>query len=455
MRKSACKLLSCLSFLLGLLIGLLSGGCTLRPHSDHSVTTVEVAVFEGGYGIEWHKQMARQYERLHPGIRINLWGDPRVDEKIKPRILRGNPPDLANCTIPVWKLIVAGKLVPLDSTLDSPAYGPNGTLLPATWRSTLAPGILTAFEYQGKAYAMPSNLSAWVCWYDKKQFREHGWKPPQTWTQFMALCEQMKRAGVTPIAFQGKYAGGYGWPTLLSLYERLVPLTRWYAAQDMAPNAFLDPEFIHAARLLQDMARVGFGPGAMAMSHTESQMQWANGREAMVFCGLWLEHEMAQSIPNGFEMSCFPVPTIPSVEGGQGDQRAVYGGGAENFFVFKDALHAREALDFLKYMLSQEAAQSYVRQLNTLSPVNGATKSVAVSPALRSAVEILDGRSRLFDDRLSGLYLDFGKTVMPDSMSDLLSQKITPDQFAHRLQASIDQIRANPDVYKPPPQGVP
>ena len=147
MRKFACKLLTCLLLLLPVL---LSGGCTLRPHSGHAVTTVEVAVFEGGYGIEWHKQMARQYERLHPGIRINLWGDPRVDEKIKPRILRGSPPDLANCTMPVWKLIVAGKLVPLDPALDSPAYGPNGTLLPVTWRSTLAPGILTDFAVSGQ-----------------------------------------------------------------------------------------------------------------------------------------------------------------------------------------------------------------------------------------------------------------------------------------------------------------
>lgn len=457
MRHSARKSLShpifCLS--LSALLLLFSGGCTLHRHSARTTTTVEVAVFEGGYGIAWHQQMARQYERLHPDIRINLWGDPRVDEKIKPRILRNNPPDLANCTLPVWKLIVAGKLAPLDAALDSAAYGSRGSLRKATWRSTLAPGVLSAYEYQGKSYAMPSNLNAWVCWYDKRQFRAHGWQPPQTWKQFMALCDQMKKEGVTPLAFQGKYAGSYGWPILLNLYARLVPLSRWYAIQDLAPNAFLDPEFVHAARLYQEMARVGFSPGTMAMSHTDSQGEWVNGRAAMIFCGLWLEHEMAKSIPNGFEMACFPVPFIPSEEGGEGDPRAVFGGGAENFFVFKDAPHAREAMDFLKYMLSQEAAQSYVGKLNTLSPVQHATDGVMVSPALRSAVEVLDRRSRLVNDRLSSLYLDFGKSAMPEALSKLLEQKITPEQFAQSLQTSIDQIRANPEVYKPPPQGIP
>ena len=437
------------------LSSLLLHGCTLRRHVARPVTTVEVAVFEGGYGIGWHKDMARQYERLHPDIRIHLWGDPRVDEKIKPRILRGNPPDLANCTLPVWKLIVSGKLLALDQTLDTPAYGPNGTPLPVSWRSTLAPGVLTMYQYRGQSYAMPSNLTAWMFWYDKRQFLRHGWQPPRTWDELITLCARMKQAGVTPLAFQGKYAGGYGWPLLLSLYARLVPAERWYRTQDMAPNAFLDPEFIHAARLLQNLARDAFAPGTMAMSHTDSQMEWVNGRAGLVFCGLWLEHEMAKSIPPGFETACFAVPATSPNEGGQGDANAVYGGGAENFFVFRNAPHPREAADFLKFMLSQQAAQSYVAQLNTLSPVQHSTDGVVISPGLRDASLVLDKRSRLMDDRLSVLYLDFGKTAMPDALADLLGQKITPERFAQRLQSAIEQIRANPDVYKPPPQGVP
>ena len=143
--------------LLILLILLLCGGCTLRPAGRETGITLEVAVFEGGYGIEWHKSVARQYEKLHPDIKINLWGDPRVDEKLKPRVLRHNPPDLAACNLPVWKLIVAGKLYPLDAALSSPAFGQR-----KTWRETLTPGVLSAFEYQGKTYAMPSNLSVWV-----------------------------------------------------------------------------------------------------------------------------------------------------------------------------------------------------------------------------------------------------------------------------------------------------
>ncbi len=426
---------------------LLLHGCRIEHRQPDSGITVEAAVFEGGYGIAWHKQIARDYERLHPGIHINLWGDPRVDEKIKPRILRGDPPDLANCTLPVWKLIVAGKLTPLDAALDTPAYGQN-----AAWRSTLTPGVLATYEYEGKSYAMPSNLSAWVCWYDRKQFRAHGWQPPHTWTEFIALCKQIKAAGIAPLAFQGKYVGGYGWPTLLSIYQRLVPFDRWYAIQNLQPGAFFDPEFVHASRLMQELFTDYLPHGAMAMTHTESQMEWCNGRAAMIFCGLWLENEMKNSIPPGFEMACFPVPTI---EGGKGDPNAVYGGGAENFFIFKDGKHPREALDFLKFMLSRQAAQSYIKQLDTLSPVQGATNGLELSPALRSAVEVLARSRHLYSDRLSGLYLEFGKNTLPDALADLLNSKTTPEQFSARMEDAMERIRRNPDIYKPPPMSVP
>jgi N-acetylglucosamine transport system substrate-binding protein len=155
-------------------------GCSFNRNNPGAGITLEVAVFEGGYGIEWHKSVAREYEKLHPGIHVNLWGDPRVDEKLKPRILRRDPPDIANSNLPVWKLIVAGKLYPLDQELNSPAYGQN-----CTWRQSLIPGVLSDFTYRGHVYAMPTNLNAWVCWYDKRQFRLHGWQPPHTWSEFL------------------------------------------------------------------------------------------------------------------------------------------------------------------------------------------------------------------------------------------------------------------------------
>ncbi|NLC58162.1 MAG: extracellular solute-binding protein [Armatimonadetes bacterium] len=434
-----------LALALALAIPLL-GGCTLERKDPRKGITLEVAVFEGGYGIGWHQDVARRYEKRHPNIRVNLWGDPRVDEKLKPRILRRNPPDLASCNLPVWKLIVAGKLYPLDEALDSPAYGQK-----ATWRETLVPGVLASYQYQGKSYAMPTNLGAWVCWYDKRQFRQYGWKVPRTWGEFTRLCDQIKADGVAPIAFQGKYPS-YAWSTLLSLYQRLVPFEKWYEMQDLKPGAFLEPEFIRAAQLLQEMGQKYLQPGAMAMTHTESQLEWVNGRAALIFCGLWLKNEMKNAIPDGFEMACFPVPMI---EGGRGDPNAIYGGGGENMLVMADSKHPEEALDFLKYMMSLECSRTYIQRLDTLSPVQNAVKGLLISPELQSAVDVINKSTRMYSDRLSVLYLEFAKSPMPDGLAALLNGKVTPEEFAQGLEAAIEAVRQNPDIYKPPAMGVP
>ncbi|HEV2472343.1 MAG TPA: extracellular solute-binding protein [Chthonomonadales bacterium] len=419
----------------------LCAGCSITPLTYHQPTTIEAAVFEGGYGIEWHKQVARSYERLHPGLRVNLWGDPRVDEKLKPRVLRDDPPDLANSSLPVWKLIVAGKLYPLDAALDSPAVGQ-----PGTWRQSLEPGILADYQYHGKTYAVPSNLSAWVCWYDKRLFRKHGWQPPVTWTDFTRLCDSIKSAGIAPLAFQGKYPT-YAWATLLTLYERLVPFKYWNRMEMIAPNGFNNPDFIRAASLMQQMALKYFEPGSLAMTHTEAQLEWVNGRAALCFCGLWLHNEMKSAIPKGFEMSCFPVPEI---EGGQGDPHALYGSGAEDFMVFAKAKHPAIAADFLKYMLSLDNAHRYIRQLDTLSPVRNSTRGVTLAPDLQSAVGIVNHRSILFSDNLTSLYPSFADSTVRDGLADLLSGKDSPEVFARKLQSGIDAIRRDPDIFKPP-----
>jgi ABC-type glycerol-3-phosphate transport system substrate-binding protein len=417
-------------------------GCRLERTQATAVVTVEVAIFEGGYGVEWHRRVAREYERLHPNIRINLWGDPRVDEKLKPRVLRGNPPDVANSLLPIWKLIVAGKLYPLDEALDSRAYDQ-----PLTWRQTLLPGVLSNYRYRGETYAMPTDFGAWVVWYDRRLFRRHGWQPPRTWGELRALCRKIRAAGVAPVAFQGKYPI-YAWQTLLNLYLRITTPEKWYALQDLAPGAFTDPDFLRAAALLHDLAVNCHQPGSSAMTHTEAQLEWVNGRAALVFCGLWLRNEMKEAIPPGFEMDCFPVP---GVEGGRGEPDAVLGGGGAHYFVFADAPHPREGADFLKFMVSRARARTFTETLGALSPVRDSTRGVPLPSGLEGAVKIVERAPRIYSDRLTSLYLEFAGKELPAQLAALMERKITPDAFGRRLEDAAEKVRRDPDIYKPPP----
>ncbi len=62
----------------------------------------------------------------------------------------------------------------------------------------------TASSYNGKIYFLPQNWYWWAVYYRKSVFKEHGIIPPKTWEEFLAVCEQFKEKGLTPIAIGTK-----------------------------------------------------------------------------------------------------------------------------------------------------------------------------------------------------------------------------------------------------------
>jgi len=191
------SLSSCLLASASCLLLLLSPGCEKAETGQGGGAPIEFAVFEGGYGLDWHFGVSRAYEALYPSVRINVWGSPRVDEKLRPRILRGNPPELALCSLPIWLLMRGGQLQPIDLSL--PAYDQPGV----AWGETFLPGVLDMTTYGGQCLAIPTEFGGWVIWYDRKLWRDHGWQVPTTWEEFERLCERIKRTGLAPFAFQG------------------------------------------------------------------------------------------------------------------------------------------------------------------------------------------------------------------------------------------------------------
>ena len=74
--------------------------------------------------------------------------------------------------------------------------------------SNLSPALKEQGTYNGKQYFMPITYYWWAVFYRKSVWAKYGYTPPTTWDQFVALCAQMKKDGLTPIAIGDKA----GWP---------------------------------------------------------------------------------------------------------------------------------------------------------------------------------------------------------------------------------------------------
>jgi N-acetylglucosamine transport system substrate-binding protein len=185
----------------------------------------------------------------------------------------------------------------------------------------------------------------------------------------------------------------------------------------------------------------------MAMTHTESQLQFVNHKTAMVFCGSWLENEMKASIPEDFELAMF---RIPAVEGGAGNPRLIHGSGGEHFFVSADADFPMEAMEFARNMASPANARSMAETIGSLSPLRDAVEPKGLPSGLQSLIRVLDSSEGVYNDRIGELLLEFYNQDISRGLAALLRGEVTPEEFGAALNAGLQRSLASPDVFIPP-----
>ncbi len=436
-----------------LAVCLLVTGCGLLRDSgeEEGVPKIEMMVFDGGFGTAWHRKTVDRFLEArraegHPLI-IDFWGDPRILDKIYPRVLRGAPPDLSDAQMPFWKLVPRGVLMPLDAWLDDPSAGTPGK----TWRETFLPGALSPFTCEGKVYGIPLVFNAWLIWYDATLFESHGWTPPKTFTEWNSLCEKIQQAGIAPIAFQGKYAQ-YADAIFWGALQRQAGIRVLENCQNFIPGAFLDPEVTRAAQVLQDLAQHYFQKGSLTMSHTEAQMEFCNRHAAMIPCGLWLENEMRHAFPSDFRLSCFK---LPAMEGGKGDPNAIFALGWQAFLVYRQGGNPEQAAELLRFMLSRENSREWVKTVSTISSIEGATLREDVSAGVGQALDIIERASYTYCNRLYDLFTTWRAEVWLPLLDSLMAGRITPEEFGRRAEDSMERIRRDPAIYKPSPRPFP
>ncbi len=415
--------------------------CGPRRGSSSKEGELNVALFKGGYGIDFFETAASEYEAAHPGKRIKVWGNPRVWEQLRPLFVAGTPPDLSwpGWGMDYWPLVYEKKVIPLDEYLDGAPYEGSGT-----WRETFEPSLLALGQHEGKQYMLPYFFSISGWWYDKVLFAKHGWEPPKTWSELLTLCAKIKAAGIAPITYQGKYPyyaiGGFLVPWAVSHGGMQV----FDDCQNLVPGAWSSPSMLEAARRVKQLMDLGyFQKGANGMSHTEAQMEFVTGRAAMIPCGTWLHSEMREQLPNEkFEMTFFLPPVL---DGGKGDPTAV-AIGIEPWVIPTDGKNRELAVDFYKYLTTPKKARQFVEEKGTLMAVKGSDEA-KMPPYLEAPAAAFRAAKVTYSSEYAQWYPALGKASQ-DAMSALMTGEATPEQFVKRLEDAAEQARRDPNLVK-------
>jgi len=401
---------------------------------------LEVAAFKGGYGIDQYELAAKEFGAKHPDLKIKVWGNPRVWEQLRPRLVGGDPPDLMfpGWGMDHWALAEENQLMDLDKALDSPSYDGK-----TKWRDTFEPNLLKLGQKEGKQLMLPyyCMLDGW--WYKPDLFAKNGWTPAKTFDELLVLCEKIKAKGIAPITYQGQYPyymiEGMVLPWTYSIGGAQVIKD----AQNLVPGAWKNPAFVKAFEMVATLRDKGYlQEGAVGMSHTESQTEFVLGKAAMIPCGTWLESEMKNVMPPGTKIT-FTLP--PVVAGGKGDPSALIIG-IEPWMVPTEAKNPEAAIALYKYMTSLDVAQRFVREKGTLMSIKGANDTklpnslVNASKAFKESKDVYSFISKQWYPSLS--------KECEGALTALLNKQITPQEVCNRVEAAAEKIRKDPGIAK-------
>jgi N-acetylglucosamine transport system substrate-binding protein len=187
--------------------------------------------------------------------------------------------------------------------------------------------------------------------------------------------------------------------------------------------------------------------GSEALTHTEAQAAWSNGKAAFIPCGSWLESEQKDVTPEGFEFAFTPEPLLS--DDAAMPFETLYAAPGEPYIVPKQAKNPRGGLEYMRIMLSKEGAKGFTEEVSSLTVVQGAADGVQLPPGLASASKALDAAG---DNVVGWMYQTwYAKMWNPGInavLGDLLAGRKTVDEFCAGAEAEAKKVRDDDSITK-------
>lgn len=321
--------------------------------------TLKVAFFEAGYGREYVDELAAAFSKKFPNVKIELTASPKIGDIINPKIAANDNEDMYDFFLPsgvkTQDLINAGKLEAFD-ILDREPYDMKGSKLRDLIPSAAYENM--ALDEKGNPYAINMSAAMRGLFYDKAFFKQNGWNEnPKTWSEFLALCESIKAKGVSPIISFGNYIDYMTKPKILEMAEVVGDKDMEKNFVEYGVPFYSSKAYVELYKRVAELGSKGyFDKGTGAVSHTESQMMAIQHKVALVPSGTWIENEMKDATPEGFEWGFMTVPFRNTA-----DQKMYgdYSASGSSFFIWKDKpeLNKKWAKEFKLFMLSMEGQE--------------------------------------------------------------------------------------------------
>jgi raffinose/stachyose/melibiose transport system substrate-binding protein len=356
----------------GLIIAL--GGCA--SNAGDGVTTLNFFQFKGE-ALEDFDKIIADFEAENPDIRVVQNQVADADTMIRTLLVKDKAPDVITLNANGG----FGKLAQTGVFYDFSNEPVLQTINPSVQKILADLGNKEG-EVNGLGYV--NNANGVI--YNQEIFDKLGLEVPQTWDEFIAVCDALKDAGISP--FYGTLADSW---TALPSFNALGA----YAAQgdffdkmreegeNVGPDSEVSFQKDFADAMdQQDQLFSYMQDGYRGKTYDDGNAAFANGKVAMLLQGIWAISPIKAVNPD-IKAGIFPYPATDDP-----DDRLLVSGVDVVVTMGKNTAHQKEAMRFIDFLFKKNVIEDFAASQNMVPSVKGA--KLSDEPALQSVKPYFD-----------------------------------------------------------------
>ena len=275
-------------------------------------------------------------------------------------------------------------------------------------------------------YGLPYAANAAGILYNEDMFVEHGWEIPETWDEFIALCDTIEEEGIVPI-----YLGFKDTWTCLAPWNALaVGLTDSDVYNQVNKgNTTFEKEYKEVAEKMKMLLNYA-EPNPYAYSYNDACTAFARGEAAMYTIGSYAVPQI-KSVNPDMNINSFTFPANESKE-----DNVLNSGIDLNFAVMKESSEKKEAIyEVLSFLYEDETIQIYLDDQGGITCKEGNFKVPNEIEGMREYIE-------------AGKVADFHDHHYPSEMSvDALIQTFLMDESDEAVETFLKRFDSQWERY--------
>ena len=181
----------CMGLMLCMTSAMVLGGCGQKSENSGKIE-IELVQYKPE-AVKPFEKIEEEFNATHDDIHLTIESPNDAMTVLKTRFIREDAPDI----IGIGGDVNFSNFIDSDMLMDISDY--EG--LDSIKQAYLDIDKALEFVPEDGVYAVPYVANAAGVLYNRAMFEEYGWEIPETWDEFIALCEQIQSEGIQPLYF--------------------------------------------------------------------------------------------------------------------------------------------------------------------------------------------------------------------------------------------------------------